>query len=75
MRAMQHTQFCAKSVKNVLKPMGFLKRDFYFETEGVYIYTHTHALSLPHIYRHNVIDKFVFVHVGLENIILGRCRN
>ena len=36
-RVMQHTQFCAKSVKNDLKPMDFLKRNFYFETEGVAI--------------------------------------
>ena len=35
-RAMQHTQFCAKSVKNDLKPTNFWKRNFYFETEGVY---------------------------------------
>ena len=34
-RAIQHTQFRAKSVKNDLKPMNFLKRIFYFETEGV----------------------------------------
>ena len=34
-RAMQHTQFCAKSAKNDLKPIDFLKGNFYFETEGV----------------------------------------
>ena len=34
-RAMQRTQFCAKNAKNDLKPTCFLKRDFYFETEGV----------------------------------------
>jgi hypothetical protein len=34
---MQRTQFCAKNVKNDLKPMDFLKRNFYFETEGVLI--------------------------------------
>jgi hypothetical protein len=33
--AIQRTQFCAKSTKNDLKPMDFLKRNFYFETEGV----------------------------------------
>jgi hypothetical protein len=32
---MQHTQFRAKSAKNDLKPPDFLKRNFYFETEGV----------------------------------------
>ena len=35
-RAMQHTQLCAKSAKNDLKPMDFLKLcNFYFETKGV----------------------------------------
>ena len=34
-RAMQHTQFHAKNVKNDLKPTDFLKRNFQFETEGV----------------------------------------
>jgi hypothetical protein len=37
-RAMQHTQFCAKSAKNDLKPANFLKRSFYFGMEGVIIY-------------------------------------
>ena len=32
---MQHMQFRAKSAKNDLKPMDFLKRNFYFETDGV----------------------------------------
>jgi hypothetical protein len=32
---MQYTQFRAKSKKNDLKPADFLKRNFYFETEGV----------------------------------------
>jgi hypothetical protein len=36
-RAMQRTQFRAKSAKNDLKPADFLKRNFYFETEGVSI--------------------------------------
>jgi hypothetical protein len=35
LRAMQRTQFCAKSAKDDLKPMDFLKRNFYFETEEV----------------------------------------
>ena len=34
-RAMQRTKFRAKSAKNDLKPMAFLKSNFYFETEGV----------------------------------------
>ena len=34
-RAMRCTQFRAKNAKNDLKPMDFLKRNFYFETEGV----------------------------------------
>jgi hypothetical protein len=34
-RAMQRTQFCAKNAKYDLKPTDFLKRHFYFETEGV----------------------------------------
>jgi hypothetical protein len=29
-RAMQRTQFCAKSAKNGLKPTGFLARNFKF---------------------------------------------
>ena len=37
MRAMQCMQFRAKSAKNDLKPTDFLKRNFYFETEGVFI--------------------------------------
>jgi hypothetical protein len=32
-RVMQCTQFRAKSAKNNLKPMDFLKRNFHFETE------------------------------------------
>jgi hypothetical protein len=32
---MQRTQFHAKSAKYDLKPTDFLKRNFYFETEGV----------------------------------------
>ena len=35
MRAMQRTQFCAKSARNYLKPTYFLNCNFYFETEGV----------------------------------------
>ena len=34
-RALQRTQFCAKSAKNALKPTDFLRLSFYFETEGV----------------------------------------
>ena len=34
-RAMQRTQFHAKSAKDDLKPTDFLKRNFCFETEGV----------------------------------------
>ena len=36
-RAMQHTQFHAKSVGNDLKPTDFLIRNFYFETEVVLV--------------------------------------
>ena len=36
---MQRTQFRAKSAKNDLKPTNFLKRNFYFEMEGV-LYKH-----------------------------------
>ena len=38
MRAMQLTQFCAKSAKNDLKPMDILTCNFHFETEGVCTY-------------------------------------
>ena len=34
---MQCMQFRAWSAKNELKPTDFLKRNFYFETEGVHI--------------------------------------
>ena len=34
-RALQRTQFRAKSAKNDLKPTDFLRLNFYFETEGV----------------------------------------
>ena len=34
MKAMQRTQFHAKSAKNDLKPTDFIKHNFYFETEG-----------------------------------------
>jgi hypothetical protein len=37
-RAMQRMQFRARSAKSDLKPTDFLKRNFYFETEGVCIY-------------------------------------
>ena len=43
-RAMQRTQFHAKSVKNDLKPMDFLKRNFYFKTDGIY------SILYPNIY-------------------------
>jgi hypothetical protein len=36
-RAMQRTQFRAKSAKNDLKPTDFLERNFYFETKGVLV--------------------------------------
>ena len=44
-RAMQCTQFCAKSVKDDLKPTDFLKRNFYFEMEGVYGKASSYALT------------------------------
>ena len=47
MRAMQRMQLCAKSVKNDLKPMVFLKHNFYFEMEGVhdnFIFEHVFVL-------------------------------
>jgi hypothetical protein len=34
-RTMQRTQFHAKSAENDLKPINFLRQNFYFETEGV----------------------------------------
>jgi hypothetical protein len=34
-RAIQHTQFCAKNAKNDLNPTNLVKRNFCFETEGV----------------------------------------
>jgi hypothetical protein len=40
-RAMQCTQFRAKSAENDLKPTNFLKCNFYFETEGVRHYTNS----------------------------------
>jgi hypothetical protein len=36
-RAMQRTQFRAKSANNDLKPVDFLNRNICFETEGVSI--------------------------------------
>jgi len=45
-RAMQCTQFCAKSAKNDLKPADFLKRNIYFKTEGV-LYKKTLLHPLP----------------------------
>jgi hypothetical protein len=44
-RAIQHTQFRAKSAKNDLKPTDFLKRNFYFETEGVNVRS-SHIMSM-----------------------------
>jgi hypothetical protein len=41
-RAMQRTQFYAKSAKNDLKPTDFLKRKFYFEIEGVHLNSKAH---------------------------------
>ena len=35
MRAIQRTQFRAKSAKNDFKPKDFLNRNFYFKTKGV----------------------------------------
>jgi hypothetical protein len=37
-KAMQRTQFRAKSAKNDLKPTDFVQRNFYFETEGVLLW-------------------------------------
>ena len=34
---MHRMQFHAKSAKNDLKPTDFIKRNFYFETEGVHV--------------------------------------
>jgi hypothetical protein len=48
MRAMQCTQFCAKSAKNDLKPTNFLKRNFYFETEGVVVKSVPHRFATCH---------------------------
>jgi hypothetical protein len=39
-------QFHAKSVKNDLKTMDFLKHNFYFETEGVQNFVQTSSLNL-----------------------------
>jgi hypothetical protein len=39
-------QFHAKSVKNDLKTMDFLKHNFYFETEGVQNFAQTSSLNL-----------------------------
>jgi hypothetical protein len=35
---MQCAHFRAKSAKNDLKPTDFFKHNFYFETEGVFLY-------------------------------------
>jgi hypothetical protein len=45
MRAMQCTHFRTKIAKNDLKPTGFLKRNFYFETEGV----SCNSFTLPNV--------------------------
>ena len=45
MRAMQCMQFRAKSAKNDLKPTDFLKRNFYFETEGVLLTSSMHPIA------------------------------
>jgi hypothetical protein len=39
---MQCTLFRANSAKNDLKPTDFLKRNFYFETDGVTPQNHVH---------------------------------
>jgi hypothetical protein len=44
-RAMQCMQFRARSAKNDLQPMDFLKRNFLFETEGV-VNIHVHIKSV-----------------------------
>ena len=36
MRAIQHTRLRAKNAKNDLNPIDLVKRNFCFETEGVY---------------------------------------
>jgi hypothetical protein len=36
MRAIQRTQFCAKNAKNDLNPADLVKRNFCFQTEGVF---------------------------------------
>ena len=43
-RTMQCTQFCAKSVRNDLKPTDFLKLNFHFETKGLFFNVHTNYL-------------------------------
>ena len=45
-RAMQCTQFHAKSAKIYLKPTDFLKCNFYFETEGVLFINISNFLEL-----------------------------
>jgi YHS domain-containing protein len=43
-RAIQRTQFGAKCAKNDLKPTDFVKRNFYYEIEGVTYYYSSKAV-------------------------------
>jgi len=63
-RAMQRTQFRAKSAKNDLKPTDFLKRNFYFETEGVM------KKKINNDKRRDMVVGKVVVHLCLALIII-----
>jgi hypothetical protein len=55
---MQCTQFRAKSAKNNLKPTYFLRRNFYFETEGVstWLYS-TLTLATSNYFAYSLISS------------------
>jgi hypothetical protein len=54
---MQRTQFCAKNAKNDLKPTNFLKRNLYFEMEGVH--SKLHSITLVATKLHVILRSYV----------------
>ena len=58
---MQGTQFHAKNVKNDLKPMDFLERNYCFKTKGVSFISFDFGLNLLPFLLALVLISFIFL--------------
>jgi hypothetical protein len=60
-RAIQRTQFCAKNAKNDLNPTYLVKRNFCFETDGVYIELQSQAIFVDKNILKECLDNVGYV--------------